>query len=408
MAARAATPSSSAAATTAWSPPPISPRPACARSSSRRATASAARSTRASSRRAPASRRSPTRSAGCDRPSSATSSSSATASSCRPGRPGLRAPARRAVVALWRDEAATVAALAPVGGRWRGLSRLRPRGPGAGPFPGGPRRRDPARRPPARVRRCAAGPPPRSHVPEPRPSGRPDDPARAADGRRRLRGRVVRERPVRATIAWRGVRHTAMGPWSAGPPRSCSTTRPAATAARPARRSSPAAARARWPTRWPRPHARRAPRSAPTPMSSPSRPSRRPRHGRGARVAARRSRPRPSSLASTPSGPLTTLVDPVTLGPTLRWRAGNLRTAGRSSPRSTSSSPACPTFRPRPTTTRACCVAGSSWRPASTPSSGPSTPRKYGRPPSRRRRGDHPVARRSEPRRRARPRRPRS
>ena len=50
-------------------------------------------------------------------------------------------------------------------------------------------------------------------VPRPRQARRPDDPARARDGGRRLRRGVVRDRRRSARpLAWRGVRYTAMGP----------------------------------------------------------------------------------------------------------------------------------------------------------------------------------------------------
>ena len=70
-----------------------------------------------------------------------------------------------------------------------------------------------------------------------------------------LVGERSRRDAMRGALAWRGVRSTAMGPWSAGTRRCCSTTRPATTAGRPARRCSPAAGPARSPRRSPRPRA---------------------------------------------------------------------------------------------------------------------------------------------------------
>ena len=73
----------------------------------------------------------------------------------------------------------------------------------------------------------------------------------AAGGHRLARRAVHRDGPV--------VRRAR--------PRSCWGTRPATTAERPARRSSPAAGPARWPRRSPRPPRRPAWRSGPTPRS---------------------------------------------------------------------------------------------------------------------------------------------
>ena len=110
--------------------------------------------------------------------------------------------------------------------------------------------------------------------------------------------------PVRATA--RLARASATRRWGRGRrarPRSCSTTRPAATAARRARRSSRRAARAPSSTRWPRPSARPAARSARAPRSSRSPPIRRAGHrhragvGRGDRGARGRRQRRPEAAA---------------------------------------------------------------------------------------------------------------
>ena len=151
-----------------------------------------------------------------------------------------------------------------------------------------------------------------------------------ADGGRRLRRRVVRDRRRSGRpLAWRGVRYTAMGPWSAG-----TTAGAARRRGRQrrrggrARRSSPRAARARWPRRW------RPPPGPPAPRSAPAR-----------EVAAITSRDgavtgvalasgeeiaapavvvgaRPEAAARPASSTRSTS------GRRMRWRAGNIRTPG--------------------------------------------------------------------------------
>ena len=72
---------------------------------------------------------------------------------------------------------------------------------------------------------------------------------------------------------------------------------------------------------------------------------------------------------------LTGLVDPVTLGPSLRWRAGNIRTPGTVAKVNLVLDGAARVSRPRPAT-RGCCAAGSrSGRRRSTTSSARSTRR---------------------------------
>ena len=112
-----------------------------------------------------------------------------------------------------------------------------------------------------------------------------------------------------------------------GRPRCCSRTRPATTAGRRARRSSPAAVRRRSPTRSPR---------------RPRRPGRRSGPPRGSRpilavdgvatgvvLEGGEEIEAPAIVSGVdPKRLLTGLVDPVTLGPSLRWRAANIRTPG--------------------------------------------------------------------------------
>ena len=127
-------------------------------------------------------------------------------------------------------------------------------------------------------------------------------------------------------------------------PRSCSATRPATTAARPARPCSRSAGRARSPTRWRPRSGRPAARSAAAREVVAITVARQPRHRRRARRPARRSR-RPTVVSGLdPKRTLVDLVDPVTLGPSMRWRAGNYPDAGRRSRRSTSSLDRLPRF----------------------------------------------------------------
>ena len=133
---------------------------------------------------------------------------------------------------------------------------------------------------------------------------------------------------LRAAIATRGVLHSATGPWSAG-----LGVHAAGRLGRQRRGSGrPDGLRPRRPrraVRGPRlvAHERRAARSGPRPAS----PGSRERDGRATGVALESG----EEIAATvvvagidPKRLLTRLVDPVTLGPTLAWRAGNIRTAG--------------------------------------------------------------------------------
>ncbi len=133
---------------------------------------------------------------------------------------------------------------------------------------------------------------------------------------------------IRATAAWRGVRYTAMGPWSAGStsvlladaagndgggagetvfakggPSAVSDALASAATVAGAEIRTGAACRV---------DLDRA--TAPSPAWCSRR--------------ARRSRHRPSCRGLDPKRLLTTLVDPVTVGPNMRWRAGNIRTPG--------------------------------------------------------------------------------
>ena len=149
-----------------------------------------------SSRPASACRPWPTRSAGSGRRSSATSTSSVTGcrSSARTCASSRRASTATAIV-LWGDAGPDRRGpAARLGGRRRALRRVRPARPLAGRLPRRARRPDPARHRIARARRCAGRAPARPDVPRARAPRRPDDHPRPADGRRRLRGRIVRDR----------------------------------------------------------------------------------------------------------------------------------------------------------------------------------------------------------------------
>ena len=144
-------------------------------------------------------------------------------------------------------------------------------------------------------------------------------------------------------------------------PPCCWPTRPATTAARPARRSSPAAARARWPTAL-----AAAAREAGVEIRT------------GAEVAAITSRDgratgvvlaggeeltaRAVVAGIDPKRTLTGLADPVAIGPSLLWRAGNIRTPGTVAKVNLVLS-GLPALPGRAATTRGCSAAGSSIAP---------------------------------------------
>ena len=319
------------AVTTAWSPPRTWARPGCGRSSSSGARRSAARRSRPSSRPGSGCRPWPTPSGGSGRRSSATSTSSATG--CRWSGPTC-ASSRRAstatAIVLWGD---------------------------AGPDRRGPAHDD---RPPTpaatpafdRLVRSLAGflgeiagqTPPDIESP-----GLGDALAglklgRTFRGLGRHDGRTItRVLPMAVadfvaesfeTDALRGRDRLARRPVHRdGPvvgrarPRCCSATRPATTGERPARRSSRGAGRARWSRRSSRRRARPASRSGPVPRSwrSP-----RATAGRPACVLADGDELSARAVVAgiDPKRTLTKLADPVAIGPSLLWRAGNIRTPG--------------------------------------------------------------------------------
>ncbi len=176
-----------------------------------------------------------------------------------------------------------------------------------------------------RARRAAARP----DVPRPRPARRPHAHARPADGGRRLRRRIVRDRraPGGHRLARRPVHRdgAVVGRHDRGPARRLGRQRrwgrrpdrlrprrPGALGRGPGRRR---------PGRRRRdPHRRRGRRR-----------SRRATAGRPASSLAERRgdrRARSSSAGLDPKQTLTRLADPVAVGPNLLWRAGNIRTPG--------------------------------------------------------------------------------
>lgn len=134
--------------------------------------------------------------------------------------------------------------------------------------------------------------------------------------------------PVRATLAWRGVRHTAMGPWSAGTTKvlldDAAGTDGGASGETVFARGGPGAVAGALAA---------AARAAGAEIRT------------GAEVVAVTSRDGRATGVALASGEeigarvvvagidpkrlLTTLVDPVAIGPSLRWRAANIRTPGR-------------------------------------------------------------------------------
>ena len=308
-------------------------------------------------------------------------------------------------VTLWADAGATVDGLAATG---RGRRRRRATPPSTGgsgrsaaSWPTSATRPRPTSTRPG-LGDALAGPPPGSRVPRPRQGRRPDDPARA----RRWPSPTSwpsRSRPTPIRARHRLARRPLHARWARGRRarrRSCSTMPPATTAARPARRSSRAAARARW-----RDALAAAARAAGGEIRTDAEVvaiTRRDGRATGVALASgeeigahgRRRR------ASTRSGLLTTLVDPVALGPSMRWRAGNIRTPG-SVAKVNLVLPACPRSRPRrrrPRLLRGRILVGDDRR--STTMERAFDAAKYGRLLGRARaRGDDPLARRSVARR---------
>jgi phytoene dehydrogenase-like protein len=133
---------------------------------------------------------------------------------------------------------------------------------------------------------------------------------------------------LRALIAWRGVRHTAMGPWSAGTTKvlldDAAASDGGASGETVYARGGPGALGAALASA-----ARAAGAEIRTGADVIAVTS---RDGRvtGVALASGEEIPAQTVIAGIdPKRLLTTLVDPVAIGPTLRWRAGNIRTPGR-------------------------------------------------------------------------------
>ncbi len=136
--------------------------------------------------------------------------------------------------------------------------------------------------------------------------------------------------PVRATIAWRGVRHTAMGPWSAGSTKvlldDAAGSDGGASGETVFARGGPGALADALAAA-----ARTAGAEIRTGADVVAVTSDADARVTGVALASGEAIAATAVVAGIdPKRLLTTLVDPVALGPTLRWRAGNLRTAGRS------------------------------------------------------------------------------
>lgn len=133
---------------------------------------------------------------------------------------------------------------------------------------------------------------------------------------------------LRAVIAWRGVRHTAMGPWSAGTTKvlldDAAASDGGASGETVYARGGPGALSAALASA-----ARAAGAEIRTDADVVAVTS---RDGRVTGVALASGEEIATSTVVAGIDPkrlLTTLVDPVAIGPTLRWRAGNIRTPGR-------------------------------------------------------------------------------
>jgi phytoene dehydrogenase-like protein len=133
---------------------------------------------------------------------------------------------------------------------------------------------------------------------------------------------------VRATLAWRGVRHTAMGPWSAGTTKvlldDAAGSDGGASGETVYARGGPGALAEALASA-----ARAAGAEIRTGTDVVSIPS---RDGRATGVVladGTEIRGRTVVAGVDPKRLLTTLVDPVAIGPSLRWRASNIRTPGR-------------------------------------------------------------------------------
>ena len=177
---------------------------------------------------------------------------------------------------------------------------------------------------------------------------------------------------LQAAIAWRGVQYTSMGPWSAGTTAVLLTDSAGndggAAGQTVFARGGPGALAAALAA---------AARAAGVEIRTDAEVARSRRVTAGRRAScspvARRSRHVPSSPASTRSGLLTGLADPVAVGPSLLWRADNIRTPGTVAKVNlvlcrAARFPAAGRRRPGSS------AVGSSSRPASMRWSGPTTP----------------------------------
>ena len=261
--------------------------------------------------------------------------------------------------------------------RRRPVRGLRPARPLDRPLPRRAERVDPARRQVAGRRRRPLRPAPRARVPGPGQGRRPIRPAGPADGDRRLRRRGVRDRraPRRPRRA-RASTTRAMGPWSAGTAAVFLNDSagndggaagqtvyarggPGALSAALAAAVRAAGGEIRTDAEVSGDHdARRSGDRRPAGL------------GRGDRGTDRRRRRRPEA------GPDRRSLDPVDVGPGMRWRAANIRTPGTVATISLALTRPAPVRRGRRRRRRRAPAAraGSSSRRASTTSSGRSTP----------------------------------
>jgi hypothetical protein len=317
-----------------------------------------------------------------------------------PGRAGVRPAAGRPRGALWTDVAATADALRALVGPTTPSPTWSSTG-ASGSSPASSRT-SATRTPPddqgARLRRRLMG---LRWAARSRASARTTGARSCGSCRWRSRTSSAsrsRRRRSGPTLAWRGRPYTAMGPMVGGhdqrPPRRLRRER--------RRRGRRDGLRAGRPLR-----ARRCPGAAIIEAGGEirtgaghrvtSRDGR--RDGRRPGRPARRLRPRVDRVRSGSEAPAHELVDPVALGPSLRWRASNIRTPGTVA-KVNLALDGLPASRPRGRW-RACSAAGSRWgRPASTPSSGPSMPRSTANLPRRRswrRRSRRSWTRRSSP-----------
>ncbi len=136
--------------------------------------------------------------------------------------------------------------------------------------------------------------------------------------------------PVRAAIAWRGVRYTSMAPWSAGTTKvlldDAAGSDGGASGETVLARGGPGALADALASA-----ARAAGAEIRTGVEVVAVRTDRDGRATGVALASGEEIDAPAVVAGIdPKRLLTTLVDPVVLGPSLRWRAGNMRTAGTS------------------------------------------------------------------------------